>query len=141
MTLVAKPGFLYDRLWAATLIGLNESGFKKLDDIFRAAKYNGVFADKTNERWWQSELRKIVFSKVPNSSAIYPWEIGRQLPGVEQGDFSKCYVSGEDYPETVAFTDETAKHPQQMKMKFTVPHPRFSNSLYFEEMRMMKPAE
>lgn len=137
-TLIAKPGFLYDRLWAATLVGIKEKSFSKVETVFERGKYRGIFADKRNERWWQAKLREIIFSESDGSDAIYPWELGRKLSGINQADFSKCYVSGEDYPEIVAYTDETAKFREQMKIRYTMPHPGFEKSLYFEEIRMMK---
>lgn len=139
--LMAKPGFLYDRLWAATLIGIKEESFNKVEETFKDAKYAGIFADKGNERWWQTRLREILFSKFPGKDTIYPWEIGRELPGITQADFSKCYASGEDFPETVAYTDEIARERAPMRIRYTIPHPNFEKLLYFEEIRMMKAAE
>jgi hypothetical protein len=137
-TLIAKPGFLYDRLWAATLVGIKAESFSKVETVFERAKYTGVFADKINERWWQTKLREIIFSEIDDSDAIYPWALGRKLSGINQEDFSKCYSSQEDYPEIVAYTDITAKNRKQMKIRYTIPHPGFEKSLYFEEMRMMR---
>ena len=138
---MAKPGFLYDRLWTATLLGIKEESFPKVESIFSGAKYSGIFADKGNERWWQSKLREILFLKFPESKEIYPWKLGRQLPGIDETDYSKCHASGEDFPETVAFTDEAAKKRVPMRLRYTVPHPGFEKSLFFEEIRMMKGAE
>ena len=139
--LMEKPGFLYDRLWTATLLGVNENGFRKIETLFEKAKYTGIFADDGNERWWQTSVREILFSKFPDSDVILPWELGRELPGITEDDFSKCYASKEDFPETVAFTDETSKKRAPMRLRYTVPHPHFEKSLYFEEIRMMKGAE
>ncbi len=140
-TLIEKPGFLYDRLWAATLIGIKEDSFKKVEKLFEDAKYRGIFADEGDERWWQSKLREIMFMKFPDSDSIYPWELGRELEEIEESDFSKCHASGEDYPETVAYTDEAAQTRVQMRLRYTVPHPGFKSSLFFEEMRMMREEE
>lgn len=140
-TLTAKPGFLYDSLWTATLLGIKEESFKKVEKIFEDAKYNGIFADESNERWWQSKLKEILFSQFPDSDSVYPWELGRKLPGIQESDFSKCYKSGEEYPETVAYTDEKAKTREPMRLRYTVPHPNFEKLLFFEEIRMMKGAE
>ncbi len=140
-TLIERPGFLYDRLWAATLLGIKEESFKKIEDKFTGAEYNGIFADKGNKRWWQTKLREILFSIFPDSHLIYPWELGRQLPEVEEADYSKCYSSGENYPETVAFIDETSLQRKQMRLRYTVAHPGFEKLLFFEEIRMMKGKE
>jgi CheY-like chemotaxis protein len=140
-TLMEKPGFLYDRLWTATLLGIKEESFKKVEHIFEKAKYNGIFSDKGDERWWQSKVKEILYVELPDTDSVYPWEIGRRLPGLTDADFSKCYFSGEDFPETVAYTDESAEKRAPMRLRHTVPHPNFENSLFFEEIRMMKAAE
>jgi CheY-like chemotaxis protein len=142
-TLMEKPGFLYDRLWTATLLGIKEESFTKVENIFSDAKYSGIFADEGNERWWQSKLREILFSQSPGSDEIYPWKLGRKLPGIDEADFSKCPHPEEDHtgPYTVAYTDEAAKKRAQMCLRHTVPHPNFEKSLFFEEIRMMKGAE
>ena len=140
-TLVAKPGFLYDKLWTATLLGLKEQSFSKVEGLFEDAKYDGIFHDESNARWWQTKIREIIFSTFPEHDTIYPWELGQLLPDITEKDVSRCYVSKEVFPETVAFTDETAKNRKPMRLRYTVPHPHFEKSLYFEEMRMMKGAE
>lgn len=140
-TLMAKPGFLYDRMWTATLLGIKEESLSRIEHIFSKAKYCGIFADEGNERWWQSKLREILFSKFPDSDEIYPWKLGRKLPGINEADFSKCYASGKDFPETVAYTDEAAKTRKPMRLRHTVSHPGFEKFLFFEEMRMMKGKE
>ena len=140
-TLIAKPGFLYDRLWTATLLGIKEGSLVKVEELFTKAKYRGIFSDDSNERWWQSSLRKILSSEVDDPELIYPWEQGRKLAGITEKDHSKCYASGEAFPETVAFIDETATIRAPMRLKYTVPHPQFEESLFFEEIRMMKAEE
>lgn len=136
--LMEKPGFLYDRLWTATLLGIKEESFNKVEHIFAKAKYKGIFSDSGRERWWQSMVMRILYSVLPDVDAVYSWELGRLLPGITDADFSKCHASGEDFPETVAYTDESAKELQPMRLLYTVPHPNFENSLFFEEIRMMK---
>ncbi len=137
-TLIAKPGFLYDRLWAATLLGIKEESFNKVEHLFTEAQYNGLFADKSNERWWQSKLREILYSAIQDSDSTYPWELGRELPGLTKTDFSECHSSHEAYPETVAYIEEGLDERAPMRLRNTVSHPNFEKSLFFEEIRMMK---
>lgn len=137
--LIERPGFLYDRLWAATLLGLNESGFKKVEMLFEPARYKGLFTDESKERWWKSELIKILSKRVTSSGL--PWEKGRLIiPGLTNRYFSKDYYSDykEEYPEVVAYIDEATDERKQMKLKYTVPHPKYDKLLFFEEIRMMK---
>lgn len=138
--LIKRPGFLYDRLWAATLLGIKESSLNKVEHLFERAKYTGIFMDGSNERWWKSKLLNILSSNIQERGL--PWEKGRKMPNIEKDDFSKCYATGKYFPETVAYVDETPKarcHP--MLLKETVVHPNYEDLLFFEEIRMMKPAE
>lgn len=136
--LIERPGFLYDNLWSATLLGLNESGFKKIEKLFAPAKYKGIFSDESKERWWKSELTKILSKHVKTGGL--PWEKGRMLPGIIARHYSKDYYTDfkEEFPETVAYLDETTNERAQMKLKYTVPHPKFDKLLFFEEIKMMK---
>jgi hypothetical protein len=137
-TLIARPGFLYDRLWTATYLGLTEKGFEKVEGIFKEAIYKGLFADKTKERWWKNRLIEILSKKVKTTGL--PWQKGRSLPGINAHNYSKDYYSNnkEDLPEIVAYVDEMSNDQYPMKLKYTVPHPKFDKLLYFEEIRMMK---
>ncbi len=138
--LFKRPGFLYDRLWASTLLGLNLEGFKQVEAKFNSAKYRGIFANNPNERWWKSELLSILGEEV-NQVGV-PWMIGRALVDNQESFFSRCYATNEEFPETVAAVDATndaERHP--MKLKYTDPHTAFENMLFFEELRIMKAAE
>lgn len=136
--LFKRPGFLYDELWSATYLGLTLEGFRIISDQFEPAKYTGVFHDNSRPRWWKSLIIEILFEKFPQSGM--PWVVGRNLIQ-EEKYYSKDYATGEDYPETVAAVDQTIPADwQPMKLKYSEPHPSFENLLYFEELRIMKPA-
>ena len=139
--LIDRPGFLYDRLWAATSVGVKDTSFKKVQDALDEARYKGLFADEGNRRWWQTGIKEILYSKFPTDEAQYSWELGRQFNGVTKRDYSACYVCKKEFPEIVGFTDETARTRKPMHLSCTVPHPRFEKTLFFEEIRMMKAAE
>jgi CheY-like chemotaxis protein len=136
--LIKRPGFLYDRLWTATFLGLTEAGFNKVESLFQPAKYKGIFSDESKERWWKSKLLEILSKKVKTTGL--PWEKGRALPEINSRNYSKDYYSSykEDLPEIVAYSDETSEDQYPMKLKYTVPHPKYDKLLYFEEIRMMK---
>jgi len=140
-TMMKRPGFLYDKLWAATLLGIKEKSFHKIGHLFDKAKYSGIFAHKGEDIWWQTELRSILSSRVESDKVLLPWEMGRLLPDITPKDYSKCYKSSEDFPETVAYIDESAKDRAPMRLRYTDPHPRFDSALFFEEIRMMKGRE
>ena len=136
-TLFARPGFLYNRLWVSTLIGVKEESFKKVEYLFASSKYEGIFHNKSDQRWWKSEVLDILGTQV--SAIGLPWEIGRFLPKIKKSDYSIDYVNNEAYPETVAFVDQTIDSKQYpMRIKYTEPHPNYEDMLFFEKIRMMK---
>jgi len=136
--LLKRPGFLYDSLWAATILGLSEAGFNKVKHLFEKAKYKGLFKDDSKELWWKTTLLEILSKKVKTDDL--PWEKGRDLPGINSRNYSKDYYSDfqEPFPETVAYVDETSNDQVQIKLKYTVPHPKFDKLLFFEDIKMMK---
>lgn len=139
-TLLSRPGFLYDDLHAATFLGLNIDGFEKIKKKFKSAKYTGPFANPEVDRWWKTTLLAIL-NEVTDVRGL-PWEKGRKLKGIDQNDYSKCYSSEEPFPEVIAFIDQTRSAQQQpMKQKYTTIHPDYESLLYFDEIRLMKPAE
>ena len=139
-TLFARPGFLYNRLWAQTILGLNEHGFKKVEDKFVEAKFNGIFSDDSNPRWWKSRLIEILGELTEGNTS--PWILGKQLVDENEQLLSKCHVSGENYPETVAAEDETeTTNWYPMRLKYTDSYSLYENMLFFEELRIMSPAE
>lgn len=108
--LLPRPGFLYDRLHAATLLGLSETGFKKVEELFDKAKYRGVFATEREPRWWASELRNQLYKIAGPDSPDLPQHAGRSLQGVSRSEYSVCYVTktSEPPPDAVVATDTTA---------------------------------
>ena len=139
--LSGRPGFLYDRLWTATLMGLNEDGFAVVEDRFADAKYQGVFACSCSDhaRWWASGVKETLYRILSPADQVLPWELGRRLPGVERAHFSRCSATRKTNPppETVAFLDATGADRRPMRMESTVRHPNFPALPFFEEIRMM----
>lgn len=134
-----RPGFLYNRQWSAILLGLTPEGFKIVEENFSSAKYSGIFSNSSDEKWWKSKLLNILGEMIDEIGL--PWEIGRNLVEGNSKYFSKCFASNEELPETVAAEDETRDaHWYPMKLKHTEPHPNFEDMLFFEELRIMKPA-
>lgn len=133
--LFRRPGFLYNEQWAANFLGLTLDGFKTISSQFELAKYSGVFKDESNPLWWKSLLLDELTKKIEITGL--PWVVGRELVS-DETMFSKCYVSNEDFPETIAATDGTNSSSwQPMKLKKTVSHPSFENMLFFEDLRIM----
>lgn len=140
-TLMLKPGFLYDRLRTATLIGIKEKSLRKVEKLFKQAKYDGIFADDANERWWQTKIKEILYENFAKGDDKFPWVIARNLSILSKRDYSICSVCGKEFPETVGYTDEAARTLEPMHLRCSEPHPTFKKSLFFDEIRMMKAAE
>jgi hypothetical protein len=136
--LLDRPGFLYDAIWSATFLGLNQEGFKKVLGAFRSAEYSGVFNRSTDRRWWVSSLSHILYTKVPPQPGELSWHVGRRLPKINKSHYSKCYACGDEYPETVAFLDASTDEQSPMHLKCTALHPRYKRELYFEDVRIMR---
>lgn len=136
--LVKRPGFLYDHIWSATMLGLNLEAFGRLSARFERARYVGVFALPERMRWWASQLIELLFRSVEVRLGEPSWVAGRRLRGVRKIDHSRCFACGGELPETVAFEDETIdsrRHP--MHLACTKPHSKYRKELYFEEIRVM----
>jgi hypothetical protein len=105
-----RPGFLYDRLYTATLLGLTIEGFSKVEDKFDKAKYKGVFATNSEPKWWSSAVRKRLYELAGEDSPDLPQYAGRSLPGITPADYSVCYVSKktEPPPDAIVSADSTS---------------------------------
>lgn len=134
-TLLRRPGFLYDRLHAATLLGLKEESFGKVEALFEKALYRGVFATSARPKWWASEIYRILFTNLDQSGASVPQLAGRSLPNIEQADYSVCYVTKktDPPPDAVVMTDETGSGGwRTVRREFSRQHPRDSTIPGFE---------
>jgi DNA-binding NarL/FixJ family response regulator len=137
--LMDRPGFLYNKLWTATFLGLTESGFLKVAERFKSGKYAGVFARSDDPRWWSSRLSELLYKQCDPETKEMSWHTGRQLPGIKKHHFSRCYAcNDESPPETVAYLDAVSDEQYAMHLKCTELHPRYKRELYFEDIRMMR---
>ncbi len=136
--MVERPGFLFDHLWSATLLGLTEMGFDRVASRFKKARYNGVFSHNEAPRWWSSYLTQLLYKVCKPVAEEMPWQTGRQLPSVHEQHFSRCYVCRDEYPETVAYLDVKSDERRAMHLKCTVLHPHYKRELYFKDIRMMQ---
>jgi hypothetical protein len=125
-TLLRRPGFLYDRLHAATLLGLTESGLKKVQARFAKALYRGVFETDTHPLWWVSMLRKLLLDMSAEGASDLPQHLGRRLQGIEPDDFSVCYITKkvEPPPDAVVDADATRGAKQRVvRREYSDQHP------------------
>jgi hypothetical protein len=137
--LIERPGFLFNPLSSATFLGLNEKGFRKIEEQFEKARYKGIFHNDDEPRWWANRLAEILFEKAAPGPADMSWDVGRKLDGISGDDYSRCYRCRKmtPPPETVAFLDRESDEQRAMHIECTVLHPNFKRELYFEDVRMM----
>jgi hypothetical protein len=125
--LLARPGFLYDRLHTATLLGLKEPAFEKVEAMFAKGLYRGVFATAASPRWWVSDLRRILFNSLSSDNTLdVPQLAGRALPGIAEQDHSACYVSRATVPPPDAVVSVDATRDAKRKVvrrEFASQHP------------------
>lgn len=114
--LLRRPGFVYDRLHVATLLGLTEAGFKKVESQFESARYKGVFATGRDLRWWASTIRKRLYDLAGEDAPDIPQRAGRILKGITPDDYSICYVShkSDPPPDAVVVADVSANAKQRV---------------------------
>ena len=137
--LTGRAGILYDALWTATYLGLNDSGLRKMSREFAGAEYKGVFRNPKTPRWWVSRLTETLFKKVQPDSGEMAWHAGRRLPGIRSNHYSRCYACDDrSPPEVVAYLDASSDERRPMHLTCTVLDPRYKRRLYFEDIRMMQ---
>lgn len=136
--LMDRPGLLYNSLWAATILGLTESGFKKVAGQFERGKYNGVFVRIDDMRWWSKRLSDLLYKQCKPEAGEMSWHVGRRLHGIKKEHYSHCYACGDTFPDTVAYLDKASDQQRAMHLKCTVLHPLYQRELYFEDIRMMQ---
>jgi len=135
------PGFLYDKDWVATFIGVKREEVERYLKFFDNAKYNGIFNNPDIPRWWKAKLYQIVYSKSKDQKDTFcsSQYLANQVLKVPKKDRSKCFACGEEWPETVAYLDESSNATlKQMHLRCTVAHSLYRYEPMFEEVRVMK---
>lgn len=131
------PGFLYDELWVATFLGIKEESFEKYSDNISEAKYDGVFQVKRKPRWWRHRLQKLIYSHGDGVKSSH--EIAQDLFKISDEDHSKCLVSKKDWPDYVAFADESSTEIRhQVFRRYTIAHPKRQALPFYEEPRILE---
>lgn len=136
-TFLTTPGFVYDKLHAATHMGLNVESFEKISPKLNKAKYSGIFSKTNEDVWWVSMLNNIIFSykKAQKSNKTNPWEVAPIIFNISDKDRSKCAVCGGFFPETVGINLKDEKDLKPVHYKCSRPHPLKRRILYFDESR------
>ena len=138
-TFMARPGYLYNDVRAATLLGLNLEGFAKVRDRFDDSLYKGVFATDGAPRWWVSGLHNQLAVLAPDDAPGVTQLAGRQLEGITEEDYSKCWI-GDDTnppPDAVAYPDGNSSDEVAVRGVHTKPYPADVGGLPGFEPRMV----
>jgi len=134
------PGFLYNKEWVATFAGVKIDAIDKYSRYFDDAKYNGIFNNPDDTRWWKATLYHAIYSKCrdENAASRSPQDVANEVLKVSQKNQSVCFVCGEKWPETVAYVDDSPNaSTKQMHLRCTVAHPLYPYEPMFEEIRVM----
>jgi hypothetical protein len=137
----SMPGFLYDKDWVATFIGVKREAISKYLRYFDEAKYTGIFSDPDNPRWWKATLYQVIYNKCKNENASSrsSQDVGNEVLKIKESDRSTCYVCKGKWPETIAYTYVSATaNLEQMHLRCTLAHPLYQYEPMYEEIRMMR---
>lgn len=106
-TFKTRPGYLYNEIRAATLMGLNLDGFRKIKEKFNDSLYKGVFATESSPRWWVAGLHDQLALLAPVDAPNLTQLAGRQLEGIAEEDYSQCWANetSSPPPDSVAYMD------------------------------------
>jgi len=142
--LLSIPGFLYNDLQAATHFGMTEEKFREVvqESKLKKAKYIGIFSKTSPTLWWVSELNNFIFSssKAKKFKFNNTWELAPLIFKIEEGDFSKCAVCNECYPDIVGIDLADATHHAPIHYRCSEPYPAIKRELFFDEIRGFKQA-
>ncbi|MFH1115146.1 MAG: hypothetical protein V1792_14640 [Pseudomonadota bacterium] len=107
--LVKYPGILYDRLHAATALGIEEAAFQSrhVQEYFEESRYAGAFASDDELRWWKMRLlvranEALVNAEMAGDPAAKFSDAWKTLKS-EALQPSKCVFSGEEHADCVCF--------------------------------------
>lgn len=67
----AMPGFLYDKEWVATFVGVKKERIDKYLPHFGAAQYSARFNHPGDPRWWKARLYQVLYAKYGAPDASY----------------------------------------------------------------------
>lgn len=136
-TLHGHAGFLYGKEWVAVSMGIDNENIDCFLESLKPAKYNGIWSDPCQPRWWKKYLFEIAL-KDRTSARESVQSAACRLLGVEEGQYSICHKCGGKWPEVLAFTDDSLlAELVPAHLECSLPHPKRYLSHLFEEPRIM----
>lgn len=139
-TFYRKPGFLLDRRWAALAIGVSDEQFSDYSEGITDARYDGIFADSNDPRWWKARLYSCLLPDSRERFTVGLCEAAKEKLQIRQGHESRCYRCGEKWPEVMGYVDESAileKEEKPLHLRCSRMHALSAPEAFYEERRVM----
>ena len=135
----SKPGLLLNRLYTATLIGVEENAFQKVENKFEGALYKGIFSVDNRQRWWKERLIEILESSVKETKIMPIWKRGHHLDEINNEDKVKCRYTEETEKKMIpAFIDEGRDELVPISYDLTKEDPKENIEVGFDAVRIHK---
>lgn len=131
-----NPGFVYDALHAATLVGMTTDAFLKKSKEFQTALYTGIFSKTSDTQlWWKSSIEKLLYQKIaPDDPQTDIRLIAKKYFSLDIQEMAKCVVCKETLPDLVAY-DPNTTHFEPAHLRCSKADPTFMRRMYFDEQR------
>lgn len=132
------PGFLYDKQWVSTVIGVDIEHVEKYIDGLSGSLYKGVFHNPERPRWWKSRIYNQILSVSKSSTCSSIQGKANEFLDVSSDHVSKCHKCGKSHPDIMAYEDELeTSELRQMHTSCTEQHSMYNYYAMFEETRVM----
>ena len=134
--LLALEGVVYSLEYAATHLGMTSDTFAnpRISQIFLGAKYEGIFTNTFDSRWWVSELDRIVVEEARlkslrggNINVLAP-----KVCGIKADGLARCRVCKKPYPETMALEGSKSI---PVHFRCSIRYPKKKKALFYDETR------
>lgn len=136
--LLHTPGFLIDKFYASTLLGITENALDTVLDSINSAKYTGIFSLESKPLWWKEKLINKV-TKIVESEKLMPiWKRGRKLNSEFSNEhFARCAITNEvDVKLIPAYRGDDSKELVPITFSLTKEKSNESVSVGFDPIRI-----
>jgi hypothetical protein len=146
--LLATPGFLYNKLYSATAVGMISDAFQERLTEFNSALYRGLFAQSLQETlWWKITLFESVNKKAQDRAEKEKPIEDRALSDVKrlatyafelkEDEIATCSVCNKRYPDTVG-TEVDNGEMVPVHYRCSNEDPAAVKTLFFDDLRIVK---
>ncbi len=131
------PGLLYNSLYAATLLGIDQKSFlsKQVQDVFKNCRYTGVFSKEDYPLWWKARVLRVASKLMinqeltgnPTTKFRLAWK-GKTCADLKP---SKCISSGREHADCVCFV-----YNKPVMRQFSLPYSPDNRPSVMDEARI-----